>query len=301
MNVSYRPANEEDLEPGVRVVQQAFTELRVRNGYAPVPPLKHTFQRFMLEEDPTGIWVAESEDDTIIGFGFSWMRQRFWYLSQLFIQPDIQSKGIGQALMSRTLEQAERNGAENRALITPGYNMASTGLYIRNGLYPREPLYRMAAPVEVLRGGNTSAPGYEVTPLRLWPAEQAWLDTVDDAIIGFQRSSQHGFLQSVQGSRALRIDQAGQSVGYAYISSVGHIGPLVVAPGADPGEVTKAAVHAALDGQVKQVSLIVPGRADRIVGTLSAIGFRIEEPLLLMAAQPFGDWSRYLPSNPGFM
>jgi hypothetical protein len=48
--------------------------------------------------------------------------------------------------MSRTLEQAARNEAANRALITPGYNMDSTGLYIRNGLYPREPLYRLVAP-----------------------------------------------------------------------------------------------------------------------------------------------------------
>ena len=46
--------------------------------------------------------------------------------------------------------QAERNGAANRALITPAYNIASTGLYLENGLYPREPLYRMAAPAQAV-------------------------------------------------------------------------------------------------------------------------------------------------------
>src|SRR3546814_6300438 len=81
-----------------------------------------------------------------MGFGFSWMCQRFWYLSQLFVRPDTQAKGVGQALLSKTLQLAERNGAENRALITFAYNTASAGLYIRNGMYPREPLYRMVAP-----------------------------------------------------------------------------------------------------------------------------------------------------------
>ena len=88
--------------------------------------------------------LGRRTEGTIVGFACSWMRQRFWYLGHLFICPDIQARGIGQALMSRTLEQAARTGAENRALITPGYNMASTGLYIRNGLVPREPLYRLA-------------------------------------------------------------------------------------------------------------------------------------------------------------
>src|SRR5215813_8913389 len=149
MDVIYRAARAEDLEPGVHVVQQAFNELRSRNGLRPVALREPAFQRFIHAEDPTGLWVAEAEG-TIIGFAFSWMRQRFWYLAQLFVRPDIQARGIGQALMSRTLDQAARNDADNRALITPGYNMASTGLYIRNGLYPREPLYRLVAPTVVL-------------------------------------------------------------------------------------------------------------------------------------------------------
>jgi GNAT superfamily N-acetyltransferase len=63
-------------------------------------------------------WVAE-DGDTIVGFGFSWMTERFWFLSQLFVRPETQAKGIGQGLLSKTLMQAERNGTANRALITP--------------------------------------------------------------------------------------------------------------------------------------------------------------------------------------
>jgi DNA-directed RNA polymerase specialized sigma24 family protein len=44
------------------------------------------FQRFVHVEDPTGLWVAEAES-TVIDFASRWMRQRFWYLAQLFIRP----------------------------------------------------------------------------------------------------------------------------------------------------------------------------------------------------------------------
>jgi GNAT superfamily N-acetyltransferase len=175
MDVTYRPARPEDLAPGLRVVEQAFNELCVRNGLRPMSFGEPAFQRFTYAEDPTGLWVAEAEG-TIVGFACSWMRQRFWYLGHLFIRPDIQARGIGQALMSRTLEQAARTGAENRALITPGYNMASTGLYIRNGLYPREPLYRMVAPAVGLAGRLVPDSDMVATPFDSSPSEHAWLD-----------------------------------------------------------------------------------------------------------------------------
>jgi branched-chain amino acid transport system permease protein len=39
--------------------------------------------------------------------------------------------------------------------------------------------------------------------------------------------------------------------------------------------------------------------ADFTVAT--AAGMRINLPMLLMSSREFGDWSRYLPRNPGFM
>ena len=298
MEVTYRPARPEDLTPGLRVVEQAFNELRARNGLRPVVLREPAFQRFVHAEDPTGLWVAEVEG-TIIGFAFSWMRQRFWYLAQIFIRPDIQARGIGQALMSRTLEQATRNGAENRALITLGYNMDSTGLYIRNGLYPREPLYRLVAPATVLT--DRLVADSDTVALPLGPSEHAWFDAVEEAVIAFRRETQHHFMQSASGTRALRIDAGGHPAGYAYVSAEGHIGPLLAAPEADEVAVVLAAIREGLVGAPKQVSLVVPGRAERILAALSPLGFRIEESMLLMAARSFGDWARYLPNSPGIM
>jgi hypothetical protein len=49
------------------------------------------------------------------------------------------------------------------------------------------------------------------------------------------------------------------------------------------------------------VSIIVPGRADVVMQAALALGFRIEEPYVLMASRPFGNWGNYLARTPGFL
>jgi GNAT superfamily N-acetyltransferase len=300
MDITYRPAKQEDLAEAERVVQQSGSALRVRHGWQawPVPPATE-FPKFCLAQDPTGLWVAE-DGDTIVGFGFSWISEKFWCLSQLFVSPETQAKGIGQALLSKTLMQAQRIGAANRALITFAYNIASTGLYLQNGLYPREPLYRMAAPVQAVVQKLVD-PGYDITPIAPWPDSGGWLGRIDQELLGFGRDLHHQFLLGGFAARAVRIEHAGGTVGYAYISAQGHVGPLAIAPDADAKAVVTTALRCALEGGATQVSMLVPGRADVVMRTALALGFRIEEPLVLMASRPFGNWCNYLPRTPGFM
>ena len=300
MDITYRPAKPEDFEEAERVVQQSGNALRVRHGRQPWPaPPPTAFPKFCLEQDPSGLWVAE-DGDTIVGFGFSWMTGKFWFLSQLFVRPEIQAKGIGQALLSKTLMQAERNGAANRALITFAYNIASTGLYLKNGLYPREPLYRMAAPAQAVAQKLADA-CYDITPIAPWPESGEWIGRIDQELLGFRRDLHHQFLLGGFAARAVRIEHAGRAAGYAYISAQGHVGPLAIAPDADARAVVTTALRCALEGGARQVSMIVPGRADVVMQTALALGFRIEVPLVLMAWRPFGNWCNYLPRDPGFI
>ena len=294
MDITYRPAKLKDLEDAERVVQEAGNELRVRHGRQPWPaPPPIAFPKFCIEEDPHGLWVAE-HGDTIIGFGFSWMTEKFWCLSQLFVRPEMQTKGIGQALLSKTLIQAERNGAANRALITFAYNVASTGLY------PREPLYRMAAPAQAV-AQNLADAGYDIIAIAPWPEPGEWTGRIDQELLGFRRDLHHQFLLGGVAARTVRIEHAGRIAGYAYISAGGHVGPLAIAPDADAKAVVTTALRCALEGGARRVSMFVPGRADVVMQTALALGFRIEVPYVLMAWRPFGNWCHYLPRDPGFI
>jgi GNAT superfamily N-acetyltransferase len=201
MDITYRPAKLEDLEEAARVVQQSASAVRVRHGVQPMPvPPPTAFPKACLAQDPSGLWVAE-DGDTIVGFGFSWMADKFWCLSQLFVRPETQAKGIGQALLSKTLTQAERNGAANRALITFAYNIASTGLYLNNGLYPREPLYLMAAPAQAV-ARNLGDAGYDITPIAPWLQSGEWTGRIDQEVLGFRRDLHHQFLLGGFAARA---------------------------------------------------------------------------------------------------
>jgi hypothetical protein len=139
------------------------------------------------------------------------------------------------------------------------------------------------------------------TPFGSSPSEHAWLDPLEEAVISFRRGTQHRFMQTSWGLRALRIEAGGRPAGYAYVSAEGHVGPLLAAPEADEAAVVLAAIREGLAGRSKQISLVVPGRAERILAALSPLGFRIEESTLMMAARSFGDWTRYLPSSPGIL
>ena len=187
-------------------------------------------------------------------------------MSQLFVRPDSQARGIGQALLSKTLMQAERNSATNRALITPAYNIASTGLYLNNGLYSREPLYRMAAPAHTVEQ-NLTHTDYDVTLIPPWPAPREWMAEIDEALLGFRRDLHHKFLLGGIAARAVRIERAGRTAGYAY-SAHCHVGPLAILLDADVKGVVITALRCALESGPSRVSMFVPGRAEIVMRKL---------------------------------
>ena len=47
-------------------------------------PSRPQFQLFSLEDDPSGLWIAE-EGEEIVGFAWSWACDDIWFLAQLFV------------------------------------------------------------------------------------------------------------------------------------------------------------------------------------------------------------------------
>ena len=89
-------------------------------------------------------------------------------------------------------------------------------------------------------------------------------------------------------------------VGYAYIAD-GHIGPLAVTDAALMAAALGTALRLAVDSGAPQISAFLPGASTAALDLAVALGMRIALPMLLMSSRDFGDWTRYLPRNPGFM
>jgi GNAT superfamily N-acetyltransferase len=300
MPITYRPARADELEAAEALVVRSINDLTVRHGFGPMASLRPPdFQLFSLNDDPNGLWTAEADGD-IAGFAFSWACGDVWFLAELFVSPHHQGSGIGDALLRRTFAHAAKVGAANRALITFSFNTVSQGLYIRHGLYPRLPIYFFKGSRDKLvDGGREAALRYaDISDTEL---DRQRLAEIDMSALGFSRAKHHGYLFRDAHSRGVLLHIADECIGYAYVNSGGHIGPVAVTRPDMMGAAFATALGLAEETGASDISAFLPGTNAAALDTAVARGMRITFPMMLMSAHPFGDWTRYLPRNPGFM
>jgi ribosomal protein S18 acetylase RimI-like enzyme len=300
MPILCRPARAQDLERADQLVVASINDLTQRHGFGPMvashPP---NFQLFSLKDDAGGLWVAEDADE-ILGFAWSWVCGDLWFLAQLFVSPGHQGRSIGNELLKRTFEHAQKSGATNRALITFTFNTVSQGLYIRNGLFPRFPIYNFSVARELLMGG-LQGPQFRHVPLKETTSDLHNLAQIDARVLGVSREKHHRYLINDKATRGVGLWTGDDCVGYAYISTGGHIGPLAVARPDAVGTAFRTALTLAAESGSSLVSAFLPGTSEAALRTAVEHGMRITFPMLLMSSHDFGDWTGYLPRNPGFM
>jgi ribosomal protein S18 acetylase RimI-like enzyme len=300
MPIMYRPARAQDLERADQLVVASINDLTQRHGFGPMasshPP---NFQLFSLKDDADGLWVAE-EADEILGFAWSWVCGDLWFLAQLFVSPGHQGRSIGNELLKKTFEHAQKSGATNRALITFTFNTVSQGLYIRNGLFPRFPIYNFSVARELLLG-RLQGPQFRYVPLEEKASDLHSLAQIDARVLGVSREKHHRYLIADKAMRGVSLYAGDDCVGYAYVSTGGHIGPLAVGRPDAVGTALRTALTLAAESDSPQVSAFLPGACETALRTAVEHGMRITFPMLLMSTRDFGDWTGYLPRNPGFM
>jgi GNAT superfamily N-acetyltransferase len=282
------------------LVVASINDLTVRHGFGPMatasPP---NFQLFSLKDDPDGLWVAEDDGD-ILGFAWSWVCGDVWFLAQLFVDPARQGGGIGNELLKRTLEHARKSKAVHKALITFTFNRVSQGLYMRHGLFPKMPIYFFSAARKRVMETLPKSPLRSIA-IDDTAATMERLVEIDSRAIGTSREKHHRYLLSDPTTAGFLLYAGSDCVGYGYIGSNGHIGPLAVMRADILRDAFTAALTLAADRSSEKISAFLPGRCDSALSLAVNHGMRITFPMLLMASPGYGDWTQYLPRNPGFM
>jgi GNAT superfamily N-acetyltransferase len=111
-----RPMREDDVVAARELMVSAFGDL-ARRMHEPVPPAGdpapgYVRLRRVLASDPAGSWVTQDRDGALTGVALAIMRDGVWGLSLLVVRPDLQSAGIGSALLRKALEYgADARGA----------------------------------------------------------------------------------------------------------------------------------------------------------------------------------------------
>jgi GNAT superfamily N-acetyltransferase len=300
MSLALRPARADELQHAQELIVSSINDLTKRHGFGAMASVRPAdFQLFSFNEDPGGFWIAEDRGE-IVGTAFSWICGDLWFLAELFIAPPMQGSGIGRELLRRALRHADQAGAKTRALITFTFNTTSQGLYVRHGMFPRLPIYMFNADRRALPNTGSEA------RLKFKNAEPvgshiATLAALDISALGVSRERHHNYLLNDPTMNGFLLYEGDDCIGYAYVASTGHVGPLAVTKHDATASALGGALRIAAEGGSNQISAFLPGNCEAALAVAADYGMRITFPMVLVSDREFGDWRRYLPRNPGFM
>lgn len=301
MAIRYRPACETDLAEISAVFTEAHNDLQRRRGFAEVltnPPRPPAILSFLLRRTPQAFWVAE-EDGGIVGFADSFLNGTLWFLAWLFVSPSVQGRGVGRELLERTLAAWGSAPIENRATMTFAINPVSQSLYMRYGMYAREPVYRAHGPAQGVLGSGLSAAAIEHEEIVAESERRALGAHFGEPVIGFALDWHHDFLAGTR-AKCFAFGGRRQPLGYAYVGPNGAIGPVAVASPAHMRPVLAAALALAAGQGADRVSYWTPGSNAAAIDL--ALAQRMElEPFVHMSARPFAHWENYLYHSAALM
>jgi len=239
--------------------------------------------RHLLAHDPDGFFSAYQGEETL-GFGAAHVRSRQCILSELWVLPQHQGHGAGDALLSRVLAYGERSGAREFLAIVPTEPSIQATL-LRHGFEPVTPVYLFTMSVET--AGKLAStltrllPGKDATNDLLNRRGQADLDRIDRVNRNITRDVDHAFWLKERQLRAAFVRQGERIAAYAY-GGRNQVGPVA-------GSTQEAAVSAlgwalssAIDaGTSEDLELRVPAPFTSAVAVLLDSGAHLQATLLL--------------------
>jgi GNAT superfamily N-acetyltransferase len=239
--------------------------------------------RHLLAHDPDGFFSAYQGEETL-GFGAAHVRSRQCILSELWILPQHQGHGAGDALLSRVLVYGERSGAREFLAIVPTEPRIQATL-LRHGFEPVTPVHLFSISVEkAAKLASTLTqllPGKDVTNDLLSRRGQADLDRIDRVTRNITRDVDHAFWLKERQLRAAFVRQGERIAAYAY-GGRDQVGPVA-------GSTQEAAVSAlgwALSSAISagtsdDIELRVPAPFTSAVEVLLDSGAHLQATLLL--------------------
>ena len=265
-----RPASEADFAAECAVFTAAEGGVISGHGFEwsdPDPEPWALPHRHLLAHDGERSWVAE-ENGRVVGFTAAFARGDSWFLSALFVHPEVQARGVGQSLLDRSWG----GDYARRLTITDAIQPISNGIYTRRGLIPTTPILTLEGRPKIESDDGLEAAATDAGALR----------QLDRATYGFDRAVDHEYWRG-RCERATLWLRGGEPVAHAYVMPSGQIGPLQALDGASAGAALSAEL-ARREGQESWVCL--PGSAAELVSTSLAAGLRFSFPPGLLLLTP---------------
>ncbi|HEY7849814.1 MAG TPA: GNAT family N-acetyltransferase [Ktedonobacterales bacterium] len=271
----------------------------------PQPPAKGpVLSGFTYELEHGALCVAEDDTGQIIGFGGSvgWDGPRgpLTYLADLFIAPDAQSRGVGQAILRALPLHA--GGRCVHASTDP----RAAALYIRTGMLPLWPNLWLVGDPERGARGLGALPGADITLVEA-AADDPELATWDLRHFGYARPRDLAWLVASRDAQPFWFQRAGATIGYGFVQrrcpeslwrpGAWTLGPIGAATPADACDCVCAATRWASE-RAGAARIGVPGPHLALAPLIEAGCHLVyNETFLASPGAPLPDVTRYLPSG----
>jgi len=150
--IAYRLATHDDLVACAGIWRDSINDYTRRLNQPDIPDDLAAILRLydhLHANDPAGFVVAEQAVDggppVVVAFTASYRREDLWFLSMLFVLPEVQALGLGRGLLAKVMPSP---GAAALATCTDSVQPISNGLYASLGIVPRVPLLRLVGRAE---------------------------------------------------------------------------------------------------------------------------------------------------------
>jgi GNAT superfamily N-acetyltransferase len=292
--VRYRRATSDDAVACHDLMWESVTDLGRRQG----TPLEGSATDWWHSAEPlhrqlaqiaAEWWVAEETgSDRLVGFARSIERDGLLELTEFFVRPDQQSRGIGKALLERVFPA----GRGTVRSIVATSDVRAQARYYAAGTVARFPLFTLGGVP-----GNPK-PIHEVKA-ELIDGERAIeaQRAIERTVLGHRRSDDEisWLLDRRQGHLYRRADQV---IGFSFLGRDG-AGPMAAL---EPSDLPTILLHVeglARTIGLERLELQVPAPNAIAIRHLMGRGYRFDSWInFLMSDRPFGQFDRFIPFGP---
>lgn len=244
---------------------------------------------------PSGVFVAKDEG-TPIGIAIPHALEDEWFLSEIFVEPSFQKRGVGWQLLS---EAAKDAGDVVRSGLLHPSELGALAFFLRRGVSLQCAVVEVCGTIPHENELARMAAGeYRFNTQPLEPVHhRSSLAQLDREVRGTARPLDHLYFSD--NGRGFLFHRETEVVGYVYIWPSGRIGPLVAASAAYAVQLlgfALAALHQTYGAS--WCTMLVPGTNIRIMRAAMRAGLTISGASLFASDNSALDLARYVGYHP---
>jgi GNAT superfamily N-acetyltransferase len=300
MEIRFRQFGIDEVEASGRVFAETFNDLLRQRRLEPYVDLGDSSawaaawqrdRRSLFEHitrTGSASWLAE-ENGQILGYARVIARSGVAQLTDFFVLPAVQRKGIGAGLLDRAFGGA----AAGCRLVIASTDGAAFARYLKLGLYPTCGLLDVhRRPEPVAMGGEL-----QIEPSDDGSETLTILNRIDREILGYEREIDHRWL--LRDRRGFLYRRGDETVGYGYVGR--WCGPFALL---DPADFPAVLAHAesSMVGSGHDIGLEIPLSNRAALDHVLRRGFRLgtEFGVFVFSDGPAPRLDRYIITMPGF-